>query len=181
MRPNFHSPELPERARQLRRDQTKAESAAWEMLRNRRTLGLKFRRQVPIDRYIADFYCPEIRVIVELDGGVHDQPGQVKWDAMREARLLELGYKILHVQNEIVLKDPESFTEMIRALYPSPGASRHPLPSGEGTSPNSSLNSSSPHSTVPHSSSANSSSPDSSSPHSTSPDSSSPPFPKPTN
>ncbi len=68
MRPRFKSEELSERARQMRREDTRAESAAWELLRDRRTLGLKFRRQVPIDRYIVDFYCPEIRVIIEIDG-----------------------------------------------------------------------------------------------------------------
>jgi very-short-patch-repair endonuclease len=102
------------------------------MLKDRRTLGLKFRRQVPIDRYIVDFYCHEIRVIVEIDCGVHDRPGQAEWDAKKNARLEELGYRILHVANEIVLNDQETFSEMIHALYPSPAASRHPLPSGEG-------------------------------------------------
>jgi hypothetical protein len=93
---------------------------------------LKFRRQVPIDRYIVDFYCPEIRVIIEIDGGIHDQPKQAERDEERNKRLLELGYKLLRVPNEDVLKDPEWFTERIRSLHPSPGAARHPLPSGEG-------------------------------------------------
>ena len=116
----------------MRHEDTRAESSAWELLRDRRTLGLKFRRQVPIDRYIVDFYCPEIRVVIEIDGGVHDQPGQAKWDEERGRRLQELGYKLLRVPNENVLEDPEWFCERIRSLYPSPGATRHPLPSGEG-------------------------------------------------
>ena len=78
MRSKLVSKELSDRARQMRKDHTRAEAAAWELLRDRRTLGLKFRRQVPIDRYIVDFYCPEIRLIVEVDGGVHDQPEQAK-------------------------------------------------------------------------------------------------------
>jgi very-short-patch-repair endonuclease len=132
LRPRSNSPELfVERARQMRSEDTRAEKKAWVMLKDRRTLGLKFRRQVPIDRYIVDFYCHEIRVIVEIDGGVHDRPGQAEWDTKKNARLEELGYRILHVTNEIVLKDPETFSDMIRALYPSPAASRHPLPSGE--------------------------------------------------
>jgi very-short-patch-repair endonuclease len=134
MRPKFKLQELSDRARQMRRDHTRAEAAAWELLRDRRTLGLKFRRQVPIDRYIVDFYCPEIRLIVEIDGGVHDLPEQVKWDVERDARLVELGYRILRVPNEDIFDDPEWFPEMIRSLYPSPGAARHPLPSGEGFS-----------------------------------------------
>jgi uroporphyrinogen-III synthase len=115
----------------MRHDDTPAEKKAWVLLKDRRTLGLKFRRQVPIDRYIVDFYCHEIRVIIELDGGVHDRPEQVKWDVERNIRLEELGYKILHITNEVIMKDPENLTEMIRALYPSPAAARHPLPLGE--------------------------------------------------
>jgi len=115
----------------MRCEDTRAEKRAWIQLKDRRTLGLKFRRQVPIDRFIVDFYCHEIRVIVEIDGGVHDRPGQVKWDATRNARLEELGYKFLHVTNEDILNQPDFLFNMIRALYPSPGASRHPLPSGE--------------------------------------------------
>jgi len=119
----------------MRRDDTRAEQEAWDQLKDRRTLGLKFRRQVPIDCYIVDFYCHEIRVIIEIDGGVHDHPGQVEWDAKRDQRLEELGYKVLRITNEDVLTQPDSLFEMINALYPSPGApflDGHPLPSGEG-------------------------------------------------
>jgi very-short-patch-repair endonuclease len=101
MRPKFNSKELSDRARQMRHDDTRAENAAWELLRDRRTSGLKFRRQVPIDRYIVDFYCPEIRLIVEIDGGVQTLPGQAEWDEIRDKRLLELGYKMLHVPKKI--------------------------------------------------------------------------------
>jgi uroporphyrinogen-III synthase len=116
----------------MRRDKTRAEKKAWSQLKDRRTLGLKFRRQVPIDRYIVDFYCHEIRVIVEIDGGVHGRPGQAKWDVKRNERLKELGYKVLRITNEDVLNHPDCLTEMSRTLDPSPAASRHPLPSGEG-------------------------------------------------
>ena len=136
MRPRSSSHEVfLDRARQMRREDTRAEKRAWIQLKDRRTLGLKFRRQVPIDGYIVDFYCHEIRVIVEIDGDVHNQPGQVEWDASRNARLEELGYRVLHITNDIVLTQPHCLFEMIRALYPSPGAHllmSHPLPSGEG-------------------------------------------------
>lgn len=61
-----------ERARRLRREQTRPEAILWALVRGRRLAGFKFRRQVPIDRYVADFVCAEARVIVELDGGFHD-------------------------------------------------------------------------------------------------------------
>ena len=132
MRPKFKSKDLSDRARQMRKEHTKAEKAAWALLRDRRTLGLKFKKQVPIDRYIVDSYCSEIRLIIEIDGGIHNQPEQADWDELRNKRLLEIGYKLLHVPNEDVLNDPEWFAERIRSLHPSPGAARHPLPSGEG-------------------------------------------------
>ena len=134
LRPKSNSPEVfVQRARQMRREHTRAEERVWIQLKDRRTLGLKFRRQVPIDRYIVDFYCHEIRVIVEIDGVVHDKPGQAEWDLTRNARLEELGYRVLHLTNEEVLNHPDCLLEMIRALSPSPGPSGHPLPLGEGS------------------------------------------------
>ena len=59
------------RARNLRRDQTKPEDIFWNEVRNRNFLGLKFRRQVPIDKYIADFVCEQEKLIIELDGDQH--------------------------------------------------------------------------------------------------------------
>jgi very-short-patch-repair endonuclease len=85
------------RARQMRHEDTYAEKLAWILLRDRRMFGLKFRRQVPIDNYIVDFYCHELRLIVELDGIVHDDPKQIEKDERRSARLQQLGYKILRV------------------------------------------------------------------------------------
>jgi very-short-patch-repair endonuclease len=122
MRPKFKSKGLSERSREMRKEATAAEKVAWELLRDRRTLGLKFRRQVPIDRYIVDFYCPEIRLILELDGEVHGRPGQAEWDEERDKRLGELGYNMLRIPNEEVLKNPDWLFERIRSLYPSPGA-----------------------------------------------------------
>ena len=76
-----------DRARGMRRADSLAEKLAWVLLRDRRMLGLKFRRQVPIENFIVDFYCHELRLIIELDGGVHDQPSQMKKDTRRNARL----------------------------------------------------------------------------------------------
>jgi very-short-patch-repair endonuclease len=120
------------RSRELRRDQTKAERLTWGILRDRQTHGLKFRRQVPIDEYIVDFYCDEMRIIVELDGDVHETPAQKVRDEKRDKRLRELGYTILRIPNGLAINDPERLREMVRSLRPSPGVPRHPLPLGEG-------------------------------------------------
>jgi very-short-patch-repair endonuclease len=116
----------------MRHEDTYAEKLAWILLKDRRMFGLKFRRQVPLDRFIVDFYCHEIRLIIELDGLVHDDPRQILKDEQRNARLKALGYQILSVPNGMVMKDQELFIEEIRRFLPSPGPSGRPLPEGEG-------------------------------------------------
>jgi uroporphyrinogen-III synthase len=96
------------RIRELRRSQTEAEKAAWYLLRAR-NLGLKFRRQYPIDNYVVDFYCFERRLAVELDGGIHSLPGQSRKDRGKDAYLRSLGIHVLRLPNGLVLEDPEGF------------------------------------------------------------------------
>src|SRR5688572_1688608 len=64
---------MPKNARQLRKNMTDAERALWRLLRQRQILGLRFRRQVPIDHYIVDFACLEIKPVIEADGGQHSE------------------------------------------------------------------------------------------------------------
>src|SRR5678815_5481017 len=103
-------------AREMRHVDTRAEKHAWVLLRDRRMFGLKFRRQVPLASYIVDFYCDELRLIVELDGGVHDDPEQARKDEIRNIHLQELGYQILRVPNGMVLRGKDVFAEEIRRL-----------------------------------------------------------------
>src|SRR6266478_885548 len=93
-----------ERARVLRRKMTEAEKKLWQMLRSRQTEGYRFRRQVPIGRFIADFVCYKARLIIEIDGGQHDPSSEL--EASR-ARLLESeGYRVLRFWNNEVLDNP---------------------------------------------------------------------------
>jgi len=101
------------RVRELRHQQTEAEKAAWHLLRNRR-VGLKFRRQYPIENYVVDFYCGELRLAVELDGGVHSQPSQMKKDAAKDAFLGNVGVRVLRLPNGLVTEDPEGFIRKVR-------------------------------------------------------------------
>jgi len=101
------------RVRELRHRQTEAEKAAWYLLRDR-SLGLKFRRQYPIDNYAVDFYCFERRLAVELDGSVHSQPSQIKRDSAKDAYLRSLGIRVLRLPNGLVLEHPEGFVRKIR-------------------------------------------------------------------
>jgi very-short-patch-repair endonuclease len=91
-----------ERVRQLRKDSTGAEKVFWEMVRARRFNGLKFRRQHPIGSYIVDFFCLEKRLIVEIDGSVHDQALE-KNDHERQQALESQGFRVLRFSNEEVM------------------------------------------------------------------------------
>jgi len=101
------------RARAMRKQPSRAERGIWEILRDRR-LGVKFRRQVPIDRYIADFACVEARLIVEVDGASHDVPDQVAYDSRRDAVLASLGWRVLRVRDTLVLTTPREAAALIR-------------------------------------------------------------------
>jgi len=102
-----------QRVRELRRNQTAAEKAAWHLLRGQRT-GTKFRRQCRIENWIVDFYCFEYRLAIELDGGVHSQPSQMRGDAAKEDYLRTRGISLLRIPNGLVLEDSEGFVEKVR-------------------------------------------------------------------
>jgi very-short-patch-repair endonuclease len=103
-------------ARSLRAAPTPAEEALWKLLRNRGCQGIKFRRQVTIRRFIADFCCPELRLIVELDGDVHLETGMATRDEARDEVLQSLGFTVLRFPNEQVFRDPEGLLSEIAAL-----------------------------------------------------------------
>lgn len=88
-----------ERARELRKEMTEAEKKAWEFLRDRRLGGLKFRRQHVIAGYIVDFYCAERKLVLEIDGEVHQQAEQKAYDEHRSQVLSEQGLQIVRIAN----------------------------------------------------------------------------------
>jgi very-short-patch-repair endonuclease len=99
------------RARTLRHNMTEAEKRIWQILRSHGMNGYKFRRQVPIGRFIADFACHEARLIVEIDGGQHDRSSPQ--DAGRSGFLENQGYRILRFWNNEVLANPDGVHETI--------------------------------------------------------------------
>jgi very-short-patch-repair endonuclease len=101
------------RAQELRREQTPAERALWNLLRDSELALPRFRRQHPIGIFIADFCCHERRLIVELDGAIHDDSSQRAWDENRDAYLRQRGYRILRFPNEAVLEEPDSVLRRI--------------------------------------------------------------------
>ncbi|MDX2223072.1 MAG: endonuclease domain-containing protein [Rhodospirillaceae bacterium] len=101
------------RARGLRRRQTDAESVFWSRVRNRQLDGAKFKRQVPIGRFVADFACYEARLIVELDGGQHD--AQSARDIERTQAIEGLGYRVVRFWNNDVLSNIDGVLDALRA------------------------------------------------------------------
>ena len=91
------------RARKMRTDPTSAEAKFWQSLRKRQLGGLKFRRQHIIGAYIVDFYCPEGKLIVEVDGPVHEY--QIQYDRERKDDLSAMGYKVVRFKNEEIIED----------------------------------------------------------------------------
>ncbi len=107
---------LIDRARELRQTATETEQAAWRLLRTVRFKGFRFRRQAPVDHYIVDFYCPQRRLVVELDGSVHGQPSQIRRDLRRDAYLKDMGYVVARFPNGMVLDAPELFVDKVLDL-----------------------------------------------------------------
>jgi very-short-patch-repair endonuclease len=114
-RPNPTEHTATERARQLRRDATDAESRLWSALRDRQ-LSVKFRRQFPFGPYILDFYCMERKLAIEVDGGQHFEPEGLRKDAERSAVLERSGLRIIRFTNREVLLEFESVVEAIRQV-----------------------------------------------------------------
>jgi very-short-patch-repair endonuclease len=107
-------------ARRLRQNQTSCEEVLWAFLRNRRLIGSKFRRQHPIGRYIADFYCHEHRLVVELEGSVHHRAEQMQYDDVRKTIMQQQGLKVLTFSNQEVFLDVESvLSRILAALTPT--------------------------------------------------------------
>ncbi|MFO5438001.1 MAG: endonuclease domain-containing protein [Dolichospermum sp.] len=106
-------------ARQMRTEATLAEKQLWQRLKNKQLLGLKFRRQQVIDRFIVDFYCHEVKLVIEVDGEIHNYT-QVE-DAIRQEFLESLGLQVVRVKNEDVLFRIEGvLEEIVQWLKPHP-------------------------------------------------------------
>ena len=116
-------PPLLAAARELRQPQTPAEVKLWSRLRDRQLEGFKFRRQHPIDRFIIDFYCAEVKLCVEIDGDSHAE--QIEYDQARTEYLKARGYTVIRFTNREVFGQIEAVLQSIvvecrRLIPPSP-------------------------------------------------------------
>jgi very-short-patch-repair endonuclease len=99
-------------ARQFRKAPTKSEAILWDALRGKKLDGIKFRRQQPVGPFVVDFYNSVHRLVIEVDGSIHDS--QFEADQERQSILAALGLRVLRIQAEIIEKDLFSALEMIR-------------------------------------------------------------------
>jgi len=105
--------QIQQRARELRHEMTPAEKLLWSRLRNKQLKGLKFRRQHPLGPFVADFYCAARRLVVEIDGDIHDL--QPERDATRTEQFEQYGYRVIRFRNKQVLNDIEDVLAAIEA------------------------------------------------------------------
>jgi very-short-patch-repair endonuclease len=119
----------------MRREMTPAEKLLWQHLRGDQFMGLRFRRQYRIGNYIVDFFCPQIGLVIELDGNSHDQ--QRQYDADRTAQIEKFGERVLRFENtdvfdhiDAVLPEIERVAQELQLARPSPPPS--PRVRGEG-------------------------------------------------
>ena len=99
---------------ELRNSGTPAEALLWSRLRNRQVAGKKFRRQYGVGPFILDFYCPECRIAIELDGASHFPSGGNEYDVRRTKYLNRRGIRVIRFENRILFEDPESVVKTIR-------------------------------------------------------------------
>lgn len=92
-------------AKSLRNELTNAEELLWQRLRGRKFQGLKFRRQHPIGKYIADFYCHELKFVVEVDGSVHETEEQKEYDVGRTFELNKMDIKVIRFTNNEIERE----------------------------------------------------------------------------
>jgi len=115
-------------ARSMRKEKTEAEDKLWRELRNKQIENCKFRRQHPIGNFIADFYCHEKKLLIEVDGGYHDKKEQQAYDLARTQIINEFGIKVIRFSNEEVLNDMQEVLKKITEALQL----HSPSPSGEG-------------------------------------------------
>jgi very-short-patch-repair endonuclease len=115
-------------AQRMRQHPTSAEAVLWEHLRNRQLEGTKFRRQHPIGHFVVDFFCWSAKLVIEIDGEIHNQ--QRDADDARQAYIEAQGFRVIRFKNQAIFDSLESVLQNIAAYVSS--ARNAPSPNGEG-------------------------------------------------
>lgn len=115
----YNNSDLKDRRRELRKNQTDVERKLWAKLRNRSFHGLKFFRQYSVGYYILDFYCPTLKLAIELDGGQHGEEENRTYDNLRTNFLNTEGIKVLRFWNNDVMNNIEGVLEEVGLAIPN--------------------------------------------------------------
>jgi very-short-patch-repair endonuclease len=113
----FNKKELKPRRKELRNNSTYAEVFFWQQVKDRQLEGRKFRRQTIIGPFVVDFYCPEEKLVVELDGDVHFDEEAIKYDKKRTVFLESVGLKVIRFENQDVLRNAEYVLSKIKEYF----------------------------------------------------------------
>jgi very-short-patch-repair endonuclease len=108
--------ELRDLARVKRRQMTASEARLWNALRGGKIEGHRFRRQHAVATFVLDFYCPSARLVIEVDGGIHDAPDVAEHDELRQSVLENQGLRVLRIRNEEISDDLASVVERITTV-----------------------------------------------------------------
>ena len=109
-------PHIFEKAKHLRNNMTLCELKLWDLLKNKQIECLRFRAQHPIDIFIADFYCHSLKLVIEVDGGIHQEPEQREYDIGREAELNNWEIKVVRFTNEEIEREINLVIDKIRVI-----------------------------------------------------------------
>jgi very-short-patch-repair endonuclease len=120
MTKHFNRKTQQEKRRKLRKNMTYCERIMWLHLRKRQ-LGYRFLRQYSVDHIVIDFYYPELKLAIELDGDVHNQPGQKEYNKARQDYLEKFGIKFIRIKNEEFLGNPNKTFEKIESEITASG------------------------------------------------------------
>jgi len=115
MKKVFNNKKLKLLRSRLRYNATRPENKLWQEINNNQ-LGYKFRRQVSINNFVVDFYCPKLKLVIELDGHSHNNDDSYFYDDKRDLMLRSLGLEVVHYSNQEVFKDLENIVEDIKSV-----------------------------------------------------------------
>jgi very-short-patch-repair endonuclease len=117
-----YDPRLKQIARMLRNNMTLAEILLWKKLKNKQLCGLDFHRQKPIDEFVVDFFCPKLRLAIEIDGDSHE--GKLERDSKRQQNIEQFGVRFLRFSDEEVKQNLEAVIDSISNWIESEGSSQ---------------------------------------------------------
>ena len=109
-------PDIFKKAKELRLTETEAEKLLWNRLNKNQISGLSFRRQHPINQFIADFYCHKLKLVIEVDGGIHELPENKVYDICRSEIMIEYGIKVIRFSNEQIINELENVLKTIENI-----------------------------------------------------------------